>query len=136
VDPRRLGFVGQDSGGIYGGVLAGADKRAKTYVLVTGWPSFANMIGAYTNGAIDQILPFVKDIDPINFVPDTAPANLFFQFAKNDNYGLTESLANQYIAAASQPKKVEWYEDNHAMNTDPVVKARQAWLIDQLKLAP
>ncbi|MGA2490112.1 MAG: hypothetical protein ABSF99_07990 [Anaerolineales bacterium] len=49
---------------------------------------------------------------------------------------MTESLANQYYTAASQPKKIEWYDDTHAMMTDPVLKARQAWLIDQLKLTP
>ncbi len=136
VDPKRLGYVGQDAAGIYGGVLAGVDKRAKTYVLVVGWPSFDYMIRSYMESSTDQYLAYVQDIDPINFVPHTAPASLFFQFAKNDELGLTESLANQYYGAASQPKKIEWYDDSHNLLTDPVLKDRQAWLIDQLKLTP
>jgi len=136
VDPKRLGYVGQDAGGIYGGVLAGVDKRAKTYVLVAGWPSFAYMIRSYMENSSNQYLAYVQDIDPINFVPHAAPASLFFQFAKNDEMGLTESLANQYYAAASQPKKIEWYDDSHNLLTNPVLTAREAWLIDQLKLAP
>jgi len=136
VDPQRLGFVGQDAAGIYGGVLAGVDKRANTYVLATGWPSFAYMIRSYMESPIGQYLAYVQDIDPINFVPNAAPASLFFQFPKNDELGLTESLANQYYEAASQPKKIEWYDDTHNLLSDPVLKARQAWLIDQLMLAP
>ena len=136
VDPQRLGYVGQDIGGTYGGVLAGVDKRAKTYVLVAGWPSFLYMIRSYMENSSDQYLAYVQDIDPINFIPHAAPASLFFQFAKNDELGLTESLANQYYAAASQPKKIEWYDDTHNLLSDPVVKARQAWLIEQLGLTP
>lgn len=139
VDPKRVGFIGQDDGAIYGGVLAGMDKRARTYILVAGWPSFSSMIANWTtNGSGDQYLAFVQDIDPTNFVPNAAPASVFFQFAngKIDDWGLTEDQANQYYAAASQPKKIEWYDDSHAMATDPVLKARQAWLIDQLKLDP
>jgi len=61
-------------------------------------------------------------------------ASLFFQFWKKDP-SVTESLANQYYAAASQPKQIEWYDDS-SLNTDPVLKAYQTWLIEQLKLAP
>jgi fermentation-respiration switch protein FrsA (DUF1100 family) len=143
VDPQRLGFVGHAEGATYGGVLAGADKHAKAYILVGGWPSFANLICAYWSTycsvppktSIDTILTYVKDIDPTSLVAQAAPASLFFQFGKNDA-GVTESLANQLYAAASQPKKIEWYDDSSLMSTGPVVKARQVWLIDQLKLAP
>jgi dienelactone hydrolase len=138
VDPKRLGYVGQDFGGLYGGVLAGVDKRAKAYVLIGGYPSFAKMIAGYayaSSSSSDQYLSYVKDIDPINYVQKAAPASLFFQFGKNDTFA-TESLANQYYAAASQPRKIAWYDDDHAMRTDPVSKARQAWLIEQLKITP
>ena len=138
VDPKRLGFVGHDYGGVYGGILAGMDKRAKTYVLIAGVPSFANWIAFFVNHestASERYLPFVQDIDPINFVPNAAPASIFFQFGKNDS-SVTESLANQYYEAASQPKKIEWYDDTHDMHTDPVREAHQAWLIEQLNLAP
>ncbi len=139
VDPQRVGYVLQDYGGSYGGVLAGVDKRAKTYVLIDGYPSFSDALcgeGCPPDSSYDTILPYVKDIDPINFIPNAAPASLFFQLAKNNQRGLTEDMANQYTTAASQPKKIEWYDDSYLMSTDAVLKARQAWLIDQLKLTP
>jgi len=138
VDPKRLGYVGEDGDGVYGGILAGVDKRAKAYVLVAGYPSIGEFLISIAVDPSDpnQYMGFFQDIDPINFVPHAAPASLFFQFAKNDNKGLTENLANQYYAAASQPKQIKWYDDNHYMKSDPVLKDRQAWLIDQLALAP
>jgi dienelactone hydrolase len=136
VDPQRLGYVGHDYGGVYGGILAGVDKRAKTYVLIAGAPSFADLIcNSCTGLKRDQYLPIVQDLDPINFIPNAAPASIFFQFGKNDST-VTESLANQFYKAASQPKQIEWYDDVHDMHTDPVVKAHQAWLLEQLSLAP
>ena len=137
VDPQRLGYVGHGFGGVYGGILAGVDKRAKTYVLIAGVPRFADAANACGNLNIPtpQYQTYVKDIDPINFVPNTAPASIFFQFYKGSAVP-PESPANQYSKAASQPKKIEWYEDIHDMHTDPVVAAHQAWLIEQLKLAP
>jgi fermentation-respiration switch protein FrsA (DUF1100 family) len=66
-----------------------------------------------------QALTYVQDIDPIKFVPNAAPASIFFQFGKRDEVVL-ESLAKQYYEAASQPKQIEWYDDLHDMHTDPV----------------
>ena len=139
VDSKRLGFVGHYESATYGGALAGVEKRAKAYFLVTGWPSFAPMIKAiccYDTQSIttDMILPYVKDIDTLDFVTHAAPASHFFQYRKNEPT-ITEDLVNQFNAATSQPKQIERYED-YTMNTDPVVKARQAWLIEQLTLAP
>lgn len=135
VDPKRLGYVGHDYGGVYGGILAGADKHAKTYILIAGVPSFTNWIGLFGSISSDQYPTYVQDIDPIKFVPNAAPASIFFQFGKRDAV-VPESLANQYYEAASQPKKIEWYDDLHDMHTDPVRQAHQAWLIEQLNLAP
>ncbi len=135
VDPRRLGYVGHTFGATYGGILAGVDKRLKTFVLIAGFPSFA--VGFTGWGvSIDYYLAQTQDLDPVKFVPNAAPASLFFQFAKNDTLGITESLANQYYNAASQPKKIAWYDDSTNMVTAPVVADRQEWLIDQLNLVP
>jgi fermentation-respiration switch protein FrsA (DUF1100 family) len=138
VDPQRLGYVGHDYGALYGGILAGVDKRPKIFVLIAGLSSFSAWIPFFVNNentAIERYLPIVQDLDPIQFIPNAAPASLFFQFGKNDAF-VTESQANQYYEAASQPKKIEWYEDLHDMHSVPVMKAHQAWLIEQLKLTP
>ena len=85
--------------------------------------------------AIERYLPIVQDLDPVQYVPNASPANIFFQFGKRDAV-VSESLANHCYEAASQPKKIEWYDDLHDMHSDPVVKGHQTWLIEQLNLAP
>ncbi|HTX90869.1 MAG TPA: hypothetical protein VMC09_06595 [Anaerolineales bacterium] len=135
VDPKRLGYVGHDYGAVYGGILAGTDKRAKTYVLIAGAPSFASWISLFGSISSQQYLTYVGDLDPVKYVPNAAPASILFQFGKKDAI-VPESLANQYYEAASQPKQIEWYDDLHDMHSDPVRAAHQAWLIEQLGLNP
>ena len=134
VDPARIGFVGHDYGAMYGGMLAGSDRRLKTYVLIAGVPSFADWITSF-HIAHDAYVPLVKDIDPINFIGQAAPASLLFQFGQHDAF-ISEDLANRYYEAASQPKQVEWFDDIHDMTTEVVRHARLAWLIWQLDLDP
>jgi len=135
VDPKRLGYLGHDLGGSYGGILAGVDKRPKAFVLIAGAPSLADTpaFAGWEAGNPNQT--YGLDLDPVNFVPKAAPASLFFQFGKRDGF-VAESLAKQYYEAASQPKQIEGYDDIHAMDSDAVREAHQAWLIEQLKLAP
>ncbi len=42
----------------------------------------------------------------------------------------------EYYNAASEPKKLEWYEDIHDMTSEAVIQARRAWLEAQLGLTP
>lgn len=42
VDPKRIGFVGHSYGATWGGVLAGVEKRIRTYVLMAGLPDVAD----------------------------------------------------------------------------------------------
>ena len=39
VDKARIGFVGHDYGGMYGMIMAGVDRRARTYVYIAVAPS-------------------------------------------------------------------------------------------------
>ena len=73
VDPDRLGYVGHDYGAVYGGILAGVDHRLKTAVLITGVPSFADWI-SFFHIDHDPYASIVKNIDPINFIGQAAPA--------------------------------------------------------------
>jgi len=138
VDPARIGFVGQDYGAIYGGTLSGVDHRLKTYVLVGGPSTFANQVELGFSATLfdnSNYLPLVQDLDPIQYVANAAPASLFFQFGKGDRF-ITLDEGNQYYNAASEPKKIAWYDDTHDMVSDAVVQDRQAWLTEALDLMP
>lgn len=139
VDPKRVGFVGHDYGAMYGGIVAGLEKRAKAYVLVAGmgsfsdwslkyWPATATAKGeeAYRRG--------MDAVDPVRYVSRAAPAALFFQFANSDKY-IPKATATAFSDAASQPKQVAWYEAQHDLNVEAARKDRRVWLTRQLRLA-
>jgi len=134
VDAGRLGFAGHDYGAIYGGVLAGVDPRIQNYVLTAGAPSFSNWIG-FSNVKPDVYVKMVGDLDPINFVPNAAPANIFFQFGEQDGI-ISHDLGTSFFEAASDPKQVAWYDDVHGMTNPAVSQGRVDWLIEKMQLNP
>ena len=135
VDSKRLGFVGHDYGAVYGGVLSGVDKRFKTFVLIAGTHSFADWAPIGTSIKREAYLPMVQDIDPVRMVASAAPSSLFFQFALKDEF-VSSDRAKSFHEAASEPKKVEFYDDLHNMTLEAIQKARLDWLIAQLGLVP
>ncbi len=42
VDQKRIAFVGHDYGAMYGSILAAADKRVKSFILIAGIGSFSD----------------------------------------------------------------------------------------------
>lgn len=135
VDRRRIGFVGHDYGAMFGAIVAGIDKRLKTYVFVAGMGSFSDWSLKYWSGpskkGADVYRQAVGDVDPIGYVSYAAPAALFFQFANNDKY-ISKDVANAFFTAASKPKKVKWYDVTHDMNVEEARKDRREWLTRQL----
>jgi dienelactone hydrolase len=135
VDPERIGFVGQDYGGLYGSVLAGVDDRLKTFVLVAPLTTFAFSDGYEFDPPADYIEQIGEDLEPGNYVSSAAPASLFFQFANNDNK-ISAEMYQGLADGASEPKQVSWYDDLHAMESEAVLQERDAWLGEQLALEP
>jgi dienelactone hydrolase len=140
VDSKRIAFVGHDYGALYGGILSGVDRRVKAFVLVAGTPSFSDwtpFLGSLDDYKRENYLPLVEDVDPVQFVPHASPASLFFQFGRKD-IRVSDAQAEKLYAAASEPKKIEWYDDlpvdPHEMLGEAVRQARLTWLIDKLGL--
>lgn len=137
VDPRRIGYVGHDFGAMYGSILSGVDKRAKTYVLMAGTTSFNTWFLQYwspaTGAAERQAYAQVMSVfDPVRYVNHAAPAALLFQFANQDSF-IPKDVASQFFAAASEPKTIKWYDTLHQLN-DEARNDRDQWLIGQLGL--
>jgi len=132
VDSTRLGFVGHDYGAVFGSTLSGIDQRLKTYVLIAGVPTLGDFQKVGTT-LPDGYLPLIEDLDPIHYISKAKPASLFFQFAKNDQF-VSQDMANQLTDAASEPKKIAWYDDSHQMSNETARADRLAWLTEQLAL--
>lgn len=137
VDPKRIAYVGHDFGAMYGSILAGVDKRAKTYVLVAGTTTFHDWFLTYWNPApADKREDYRNGMvafDPIRYVDHAAPAALFFQFSTSDRF-IPNVTAEEFYNAASNPKSVKWYPVPHQMKNDDVINDRLDWLNKQLGL--
>jgi cephalosporin-C deacetylase-like acetyl esterase len=139
VDARRIAYVGHDYGAMYGSIVAGVDKRVKTYILMAPIGSFSYWSLAYWLNKKDD--PFkatyreaLAPVDPITHIPRARPAALLFQFANSDEH-IPKAEALAFSGAASKPKEVKWYDAKHDLLVEAARTDRREWLTRQLKLA-
>lgn len=134
VDTSRIGYVGHDFGAMFGSILAGVDRRAKTYVLAAGTPYFAHwyLLGQRDMPQTDKdtFTAKIEKFDPIYYIPNAAPASVFLQFAHEDFY-VPKDKVEAFFAAASEPKKLGRYDGGHGLNEDATIE-RAKWLREQL----
>jgi dienelactone hydrolase len=135
VDARRFAYVGHDFGGMYG-VLAGSlDRRPTHYVVMAATPRFPDwyLYGPRLEGEARQA--FIRQmaaIDPIVHVPNLSPAPVFFQFG-TDDFHVPKERAEEFFAAAREPREMKWYESEHGLN-EAATQDRKAWLKERLGL--
>ncbi|HSL43087.1 MAG TPA: hypothetical protein VK897_06625 [Anaerolineales bacterium] len=135
IDLGRFAYVGHDFGGMYG-VLAGSlDQRPTHYVLMAATPRFPDwylymprLEGEAREGFIRQM----AEIDPIAHIPNVWPAHVLFQFA-TDDFHVPKERAEEFFAAARDPKVMKWYEAGHGLNETATID-RKAWLKEELGL--
>lgn len=136
VDPKRIAYVGHDYGSMYGALLSGIDKRIGSYVFVAGMGDFSAWFLQYwvsLNGDERQnYINEMRELDPVNYVKNAAPAKLFFQFANNDRF-ISQDVADAFYKAASDPKEEKTYDAQHEMESEQARQDRQQWLLDNLK---
>jgi dienelactone hydrolase len=134
VDTQRIAYVGHDFGAMFGSIMAGVDRRAKTYVLAAGTPHFAHwyLLGQrdMPQSDKDAFTQKIEKFDPLNYVRNAAPASVFLQFAHEDFY-VPEDKVEAFFAAASEPKQLGRYDGGHGLNEDATIE-RAKWLQEQL----
>jgi uncharacterized protein len=136
----RLAYVGRSYGGAQGGLLAGVEKRIKAYVLVVGDGGLvSHFTGADDTDGPLQSLPAeqakrwretMEPIEPIRWIGRAAPAHLLFQNGRTDTL-VPPADGRAYQEAASEPKKVLWYDAGHRLNEE-ATRDRQLWLAEQI----
>ena len=135
VDSQRFAYVGHDFGGMYG-VLAGSlDGRPTHYVVIAATPRFPDWylyLPKLEGEAREAFISRMAEIDPIVHVPDLSPAEVFFQVA-NDDFHVPKERAEEFFAAAKDPKEMKWYEAGHGLN-ESATQERKAWLKEKLGL--
>ncbi len=135
IDPGRLMLVGHDFGAMYGALAGSIDPRPTGYVLMAGTPRFSDwyLYAPRLEGeARENFIRQMEKFDPIHAVGQlTSP--VYFQFG-NDDFHVPVERAQAFFAAASEPKKVSWYDCGHGLN-EGAAQDRIAWVAEQLQLA-
>ena len=135
VDSSRFAFVGHDFGGMYGVLTGSLDRRPTHYVIMAATPRFPDwyLYAPRLEGeAREAFIGQMSDIDPITHIQSLSPAPVFFQFATNDPH-VPKERAEEFFAAATEPKEMKWYVAGHALNPDATLD-RKAWLKENLGL--
>jgi len=136
VDRTRVAYVGHDFGGMYGVLAGSVDQRPTHYVIMAATPRFPDWYLYSPSLEGEARLEFIgqmAELDPIVQAPRLAPAPVFFQFATNDPH-VPKERAEEFFAAAREPKEMKWYDAGHGLNDD-ATRDRRAWLKTQLGLS-
>jgi len=136
VDPERFAYVGHDFGGMYG-VLAGSlDKRPTHYVIMASTPRFPDwyLYAPKLEGeAREAFIRQMAEIDPVTHVENLSPAPILFQFA-TDDFHVPHERAEEFFAAAREPKEMRWYQAGHGLN-EKATQERMTWIRKALSLS-
>jgi dienelactone hydrolase len=139
VDGQRLAYVGHSYGAQWGAILSAVDKRMKTSVLMAGVAEMADIIlrggdpglvelrKSQPAGRLEKYAQATGDLDAIHFVGHAAPIPLLLQFANYEQY-FDKTSMQHYSAAASEPKKVLYYDTGHDLNDPQALQDRYDWL--------
>jgi hypothetical protein len=147
IDVGFLGWVpGIDCyGAQWGSILSAVDKRMKTSMLMAGEaecndimlrsndPGIVEFRKTLPAGQLEKYCQVTGDIDAIHFVGHAAPITVLLQFANFEQYFARLSM-DHYVAAASDPKKVLYYDTGHDLNDPKALEDRYDWLAKQINL--
>jgi dienelactone hydrolase len=137
VDPSRLAYVGHDFGAMYGTLLADSDaSRIKAWALQAGTTSFSDwfLLGRpkLEGQARDQFVAQLAPLDPVKHIGRASPSPVFLQFSTDDRF-VPKAKAEEFYAAAKDPKRIAWYDTDHSLDAKSV-QDRVAWLKEVLRL--
>ena len=84
-------------------------------------------------GQLEKYAQVTGDIDAIHFVGRAAPIPLLLQFVNYEQY-FDETSIEHYAAAASDPKKVLYYDTGHDFNDSQALDDRYNCLVKHIDL--
>lgn len=120
-DPAKLGVVGYSMGSFLGVLTASADQAVRAVVLAAG-------------GDLPPHIPFQglirRVVDPLKAVRKLDGRPLLMIHGKRDRTVKPEQ-AERLFEAASEPKKIRWYDCGHWLPDEAIHDAAH-WLSEQL----
>jgi dienelactone hydrolase len=145
VDARRIAYVGHSWNAGTGAILDAVDKRFAAFVFMSGPQSTMEyvvssdsprMTAARKTADMAKVEASLKAnawADPASYAKGLGPAPAFFQYGSHDENWVPLADAKDYVALASGPKQVQFYDAEHALN-EKAKTDRDAFLIKTLRL--
>jgi dienelactone hydrolase len=140
VDPKRLGVVGHDFGGMLAVLAAAEDPRVASLVVIAATPRWSDWFLPFWQIAEDRIeyLRATRDLDPIERVGAVAPRPILLQFGERDWFIAPMSgwAFRRATGAAPDDPRVELklYGAEHDMRHPDARRDRRAFLARTLEL--
>jgi dienelactone hydrolase len=143
VDARRLAFIGRSYGAAMGGLLAGVERRPRTYLFIVGdgglvahysAPGHHTELDGLSSERRERWLAAMRPIEPIRHIGCATGASFFFEAARRDE-DVTASDAVAFQRATPKPKVVRWYNLDHNLGW-PAIIDELDWLHRLLQTAP
>jgi cephalosporin-C deacetylase-like acetyl esterase len=146
IDAARIAYVGHSWDSGVGAILDAVDKRFAAFVFMSGpqstkqyvlsSPSMLALRKTADTEKVAQVEESLKAnawADPGSYASQLGPAPALFQYGLHDEVWVPLADAKDYIAMASGPKKVEFYDADHALNAKAGMD-RDNFLIKTLNL--
>ncbi len=143
VDREILAYIGHSYGAQWGAILSVIEKRIKAVVLMAGVPSDSAIFlegndptyVAWRERTPKETMARYFDVTnavaAIRYVAQAKPTPLFFQFARKERVFDIPAM-KRYYAAASEPKRIKWYDTGHELNDVQALIDRADWLHEQI----
>ena len=146
IDASRIAYVGHSWDAGTGAILDATDKRLAAFVFMSGplsttkrilsSPEMAALRKTNDTGEVEKVEESLKAdawADPGTYRSRLGPAPALFQYALHDDQWVPLANAKDYVAEASGPKTVEFYDADHALNAKARMD-RDSFLRKTLKL--
>jgi cephalosporin-C deacetylase-like acetyl esterase len=146
IDASRIAYVGHSWDAGAGAILDAVDKRFAAFVFMSGPQSTMERVLSSPDMAalrktndtakveeVEQSLRADAWADPGSYASKLGPAHALFQYGLHDEKWVPLADAKDYVAMASGPKRVEFYDADHALNAKARLD-RDSFLRKTLKL--
>lgn len=140
VDAGRLAYVGRSYGGATGALLAGVERRLKTYILAVADGGITTRFTAPgapppPQGQEERSRAWLAAMQPIEGIRFVHRANgtILFQNARRDQF-VSVDRAEALHRAAGPGHVVKWYDTEHALDAAAHVD-QLAWLHEKIGTA-
>ena len=139
LDLKRVGMIGQGSGGAIAILAAAADPRIKVLDVLDPWGDWPDWVKLAPLDSAEERASFMKpeflakvsNLDPVSYLPKLKLKALRVEEVMDEP--LTPMVAKQKIAAAAPPSSVVEYKDLTAYREAWRVTGLAGWVHEQLR---